>query len=323
MRFGFLSSSLRLAVIAGVAAGLAFTILAWLAHWWGALDVINNGLPGVTAGAVVLLCLAAITRDWRLIVPAALIAAINIALVIAASQGTAAEAAPGSQRFLRVATFNLWRGNERMDDVAKFLAEADANVVVLQEVTRDHGSKLRQALGPRYPYSLGETGLVILSKHAIIAEGRVDRPGYPPWISLMLRWARLDVNGTIFELAGVHLTRPFYPELQQQDIAVLTQFVQSRTVPLIVAGDFNMSPWTQKLERFTETTGLKRYNTVDLTWPMRWRGVPLLPLVAIDNVFASQHFAAIATKGGPRLGSDHRPIIADIALAPPLPEATK
>lgn len=297
MRSGFLSSSLRLVVIAGVAAGLTVTVLAWLSNWWPALDIINNGLPGVTAGAVMLLCLAAITRDWRLIVPAALITAINIALVIAALHGTAAEVAPGSQRFLRVATFNLWGGNERMDDVAKFFAEADADVVVLQEVTRDHESKLRQALGPRYPFSLGERGLVILSKHAIIAEGRVDRPGYPPWISLMLRWARLDVNGTTFELAGVLLARPFYPELQQQDIAVLTQFVQSRTVPLIVAGDFNMSPWTEKLERFTRATGLKRYNTVHLTWPMRWRDVPLLPLAAIDNVFASRHLAGDRDEG--------------------------
>lgn len=309
--------------MAGLVVGALLTLFGLLAHWFPALDVINNGLPLLVAGAVLVLLLALITRNWRLIAPAAIIAAINVILVVAALQGAAAEAAPGSARLLRVATFNLWRGNERMDDVAKFLAEAGADVVVLQEVTRDHGSKLRQALGSRYPYGLGETGLIILSKHPIIAEGRVDRPGYPPWISLMLRWARLDVNGTIFELAGIHLARPFYPELQQQDIAVLTQFVQSRTLPLIVAGDFNMSPWTQKLERFTEATELKRYNTVHLTWPMRWRNLQLIPLVAIDNVFASRHFAAIATKGGPRLGSDHRPVIADIALAPPLPEATK
>ena len=58
----------------------------------------------------------------------------------------------------------------------------------------------------------------------------------------MLRWARLDVNGTTFELAGVHLTRPFYPELQQEDIAALIAFARS-----LVAGDFNMSRWTEKL----------------------------------------------------------------------------
>ena len=49
---------------------------------------------------------------------------------------------------------------------------------------------------------------------------------------------------------------------------------------------------------------------------MRWRNYPVLPVVAIDNVFASREFAKIATIGGARQGSDHRPIIADIALAP-------
>jgi endonuclease/exonuclease/phosphatase (EEP) superfamily protein YafD len=288
-----------------------------LTQWRPALDIVNNGLPFVAAGAVLILGLAAFVRDWRLILPAFLVAAINVWLVIAALQGAAAEAAPGSERFVRVVTFNLWGGNDRMHDVAKFLAAADADIVVLQEVTRKHGAALHQALGSRYPFSLGDNGIVILSKHPILADGRFDRPGYPPWISLMLRWARLDVNGTNFELAGVHLARPFYPELQEQDIEALTKFVRDRTMPLIVAGDFNLSPWTEKLARFTEQTGLKRYNTFHLTWPMRRWNVQLLPLVEIDNVFASRHFAKIATKSTPRLGSDHRAIIVDIALAAP------
>ena len=90
-------------------------------------------------------------------------------------------------------------------------------------------------------------------------------------------------------------------------------------MPLIVAGDFNMSPWTEKLALFTERTGLKRYNTFHLTWPMRRWNVQLLPLVATDNVFASRDFAKIATRGAPRLGSDHRAVVADIALAPVAP----
>jgi endonuclease/exonuclease/phosphatase (EEP) superfamily protein YafD len=310
-----MTSILKRLIAACVCVGAVLTGLGLLARWWPALDIVNNGLPAVAAGALLLFCLAAIALDWRLIVAAALLAAINVVLVISALQGAAQEAAPRSERFLRVATFNLWHHNDRMDDVAKFLADTDADAVVLQEVTKDHGSKLRQDLGARYPYGIGEMGLVILSKHPIIAEGRIDRPGYPPWASLMLRWARLEVNGTTFELAGVHLARPFYPKLQGEDIAAVTQFVQGQTVPLIVAGDFNLSPWTEKLARFTEATGLKRYNTFYLTWPMRRGKFPLVPLVAIDNVFASRQFAKIATQGGPRLGSDHRPIIADIALA--------
>jgi endonuclease/exonuclease/phosphatase (EEP) superfamily protein YafD len=88
--------------------------------------------------------------------------------------------------------------------------------------------------------------------------------------------------------------------------------VLSRTGPLVVAGDFNMSPWTKKLASFTE-----RYNTFRLTWPMRRGRLPLLPLVAIDNVFATGHFAKIATRPGPRLGSDHRLIVVDLALVEP------
>ena len=87
-------------------------------------------------------------------------------------------------------------------------------------------------------------------------------------------------------------------------------------MPLIIAGDFNMNPWTEKLGRFERRLSLKRYNTLHPTWPMPRRSVPLLPLVAIDNVFASPQFARIALMPGPRLGSDHRPIVADLALQP-------
>lgn len=301
--------------VAGLIVGAGLTLLGLLARWWPTLDLVNNGLLFVTAGAIALLCLALASRDWRLIAPAALLAAVNVMLVIAALPGAAADAAPGSPRFIRVVTFNLWHHNDRMNDVAKFLAETDADAVVLQEATKPHIALLRQALRSQYPFSVGDWGIIILSKHPILADGRVDRPGYPPWISLMVRWVELEVNGTKFELAGIHLARPFYAELQHQDIAALIAFVKGRTLPIVMAGDFNMSPWTEKLGRFERSSELKRYNTFHLTWPMQRRSVPLLPLVAIDNVFASPQFARIALVPGPRLGSDHRPIVADIALA--------
>jgi endonuclease/exonuclease/phosphatase (EEP) superfamily protein YafD len=47
---------------------------------------------------------------------------------------------------------------------------------------------------------------------------------------------------------------------------------------------------------------------------MRWRHTRLLPFVPIDNVFASRQFASLGTTVGPYLGSDHRPVVADIAL---------
>jgi endonuclease/exonuclease/phosphatase (EEP) superfamily protein YafD len=192
--------------------------------------------------------------------------------------------------------------------------QADADVIVLQEVRQPRAGTLLASLAAHYPHRVGEDGIVILSKHPILADGRVDRGGYPPWMSLLVRWVRLDVDGREVTLAGAHLARPFYATLQQHDILALTQFVLSERGPLIVAGDFNMAPWTDKLKTFTSLTGLGRYNTFCPTWPMRWRNLAVLPLLPIDNVFSSPQFARLAVETGPRLGSDHRPVIADIAL---------
>jgi endonuclease/exonuclease/phosphatase (EEP) superfamily protein YafD len=308
------SKVLRAVVGAGLAAGALLTAVGVLAYWRPALDIVNNGLPFVAVGCLALLGLAFATGVRTLIGAAAILLAVTFILLLTALPGAAPAAPDGSERFLRVATFNLWGRNDEAEKLIKFVDETEADALVLEEV-RGHHRDLLDSLATRYPHRVGDNGLFILSKHPILTDGRVDREGQPPWMSHIIRWARLDVNGTEVELAGVHLARPFYPELQQADIAGLTHFVKGRSGPLILAGDLNMAPWTWSLKGFTRTTGLGRFNTFHPTWPMRWRRVPLLPLVPIDNVFASAHFTAIATIMGPRLGSDHRPVIADIAWA--------
>jgi endonuclease/exonuclease/phosphatase (EEP) superfamily protein YafD len=305
---------------AGLVIGAILTLIGLLARWFPALDIVNNGLPFLLAGTLIVLLLAALARSGLLTVLALLLVIINCTHFTLALEGGAEATASGAPRFLRVVTFNVWHHNDRIDDVAKFLADTDADLVVMQEMTSDHWNKLRTELASRYPYSLGDYGLVILSKYKIDENGRVDRGGMPPWASLMLRWAKIEVNGTTVTFAGAHLARPFYPKLQYADVVTLADFVRHQTGPLIVAGDLNLTPWTDKLTGFTQATGLKRYNTFHFTWPLKVHGVPFLPFVATDNVFASLGFAKIGTRTGPRLGSDHRPVIADIALAPAKPQ---
>ncbi len=309
-----MSKLLRAIVAAGLVVGVALLALCVFANWYPALDIVNDGLPFLAAGTVALLALAFATGSRKRIGATAILLALIVTLLLSGLPGMAPQAPDGSERFLRVVTFNLWgRNDHHLDRVAAFLAEADADAVVLQEARAHHNAFL-EALSARYPHRTGENGLVILSKYPILGDNRIDREGYPPWISLMVLRATLDVNGKAVDLAGVHLARPFYPDLQQADIVALTRFVQDHRGPLILAGDFNMTPWTVKLKGFTDATGLGRFNTFRPTWPMRWHALPLLPFVPIDNVFASRHFANIATTLGPRLDSDHRPVIADIAL---------
>ena len=169
-------------IVAGLVLGACLTALGLFARWWPRFDIVNDGLPFTALGTIVVLILAAAVREWRLALPAAVLAAVNILLVGIGLSGCAPNAAPDSPRFLRVVTFNLWNDNDHMDEVARFLATTDSDVAVLQEVPRGHGAALRQALETLYPFAVGDAGIVMLSKHPILAEGRIDRPGYPPWI---------------------------------------------------------------------------------------------------------------------------------------------
>jgi endonuclease/exonuclease/phosphatase (EEP) superfamily protein YafD len=306
----------QIAGFAGLVFGFVMTGLGWLARWFPLFDLFTNATPFVAAGTIGLLVLALVTRDWRLILPAALLAAINVYLFLAGLQGAAPAAASGAERFLRVVTMNVWHSNDRIDGAIAYLGEADADVIVLQEMSKARTAELRRALGARYPHSAGDFGVVILSKFSIKADGRIDRVGYPDWMSPFARWVEIDVNGTPVEIVGVHFARPLCTQLQSHDAATVTQFLRGRNLPLIVAGDFNMTPWTEQLKRIISATGLKRYNTFHPTWPMRWRKYPVPPVFVIDHVLASDRFANISTTGGSRVDSDHRPVIADIALRP-------
>ena len=88
-------------------------------------------------------------------------------------------------RFLRVVTFNLLL-RQRPDRRRRQISQPDRRRC-RRVAGGDQGSsepppsRSRRALSAT---AVGEFGLVIFSKYPIRADGRVDRPNYPEWISL-------------------------------------------------------------------------------------------------------------------------------------------
>ncbi|MEM9591130.1 MAG: endonuclease/exonuclease/phosphatase family protein [Pseudomonadota bacterium] len=309
---------MRTLLNATIIGGCLFTAVALvagvMADAYPALDIVNNGMPFLVAGLVVLLVMSAVLRSRMLIVTTAGLLVIAGLVLVPKLSGAAPQAPEDAERFLRVATFNMWgKGDLHADKVQTFLNETEADVVVLAEIRWKHEDFL-QEMQKTYPHQSGKHGLVVLSKHPIIDEGRLDRPGEPYWRSLIVNWTRLNVDGRAVEVVGVHLARPFHPRQQQADFENLTWFLRSRTGPIIVAGDFNAAPWTQKLHGLTTATGLKRLNTFSPTWPARWKNLALLPILPIDNILISPGLATIDLTVAGRLESDHLPVIADLAL---------
>ena len=86
--------------------------------------------------------------------------------------------------------------------------------------------------------------------------------------------------------------------------------------PTIVAGDFNMTPWSYRLQRLLASAGLRRHATFLRSWPTdRYPQFRLpAPAFLIDHVLSTPDIKSVSIRMGPNLGSDHLPVIARVRL---------
>jgi endonuclease/exonuclease/phosphatase (EEP) superfamily protein YafD len=148
-------------------------------------------------------------------------------------------------------SLNVWSQNQRTDLIANFLLEANADIVVLAEIREQQRTRLLELLHSRYPHVTGSRGVVLFSKRPPLASGHLIGPSIDGWgRAPLIVWARFEREGMTFELAGAHLAWPFNPLDQVSDTDALIRFAKGRGVPLIVAGDFNLTPWSMKMQRF-------------------------------------------------------------------------
>ena len=84
---------------------------------------------------------------------------------------------------------------------------------------------------------------------------------------------------------------------------------------MIVAGDFNVTPWSPHFRDLLKAAGLRNAACGPgylATWP-RWFWPARIP---IDHVLLKGPWAVTTLRLGPAFGSDHYPIIADLCLEP-------
>jgi endonuclease/exonuclease/phosphatase (EEP) superfamily protein YafD len=227
---------------------------------------------------------------------------------------------------LTVMTYNVEYNNPDREATLDAIAAADADVVLLQEITRDWEKALVARLGKRYPHRVfrigprGPTGIAVMSKRAIAAEQVIQSPVYG-----LAQRLELDAPFGPLQILNVHLrpaiengswVRGYFttPPLRLREIEVFWKKVRA-DLPTLVAGDFNEDPHGGVLA-FLAKHGLAR---VVPSGPRSWHyvasGRELLALdidhVAIDG--------ALVGSGAPVLDagtSDHRPVVVTIEHRP-------
>lgn len=299
----------------GVVCALG-AVLAQGGRWSGALDVLTHFAPLYLAGAIVVLVTALFTPQrlgsTRLALMGGLAAVGSLLLIVPELLRPASPGAPAdAPRRLKVIQFNAEHDNADIAATARWIAAEDPDVLVLEDGTPALQAAIQRRL--RRTVLCGLTCNVRIFTRATPV--RVERPrrgryGQGPAIAV----AHFGAGDGGYSVVGVHYVWPTkfvtHAENTRRMLQIVDPLPRGR---LILAGDFNSSPWSFARRREDALLRVERRTRAMFSWPATGLGVPVLP---IDHIYAGPDWKTVRIARGPRLGSDHYPIVAVLALAP-------
>lgn len=230
-------------------------------------------------------------------------------------------------RRLRVMTYNIHRGRgfDRKVDlgrVADVIASYDPDVVTLQEVDVgcqrtgciDQPTELAKRLGldvvfaPNVQWGDGEHyGIATLTRLPIKSSRQIKLPlryRSEPRSSLftLLEWG----IGHVVEVINTHLSILF----KERPGQVAAMAAEMASEALIVAGDFNMTPWSPAYRALRHGSFLHSATRFARTWPA------VAPFMPLDHILYRGQVDVVkagAWTGGPaRSASDHLPVVVEV-----------
>jgi endonuclease/exonuclease/phosphatase (EEP) superfamily protein YafD len=215
-----------------------------------------------------------------------------------------------------VVTFNLYASNDHYDEVIEFLSSVSADVVFLHEASRPWEDALAAA---GLPHQVVVTrspdlifGTLVLAPADAKVVGRGFSVGEPRAVSVDMTTDR----GTDVALLGIHPLAPTSAgraALRDAQLAYAAEWADGAGALSIVAGDFNASHWSSAFgDMLDPLVDSGRGFGIQPTFPT---SLPSVLRIPIDHLLHGPGFRVVDRWLGPPLGSDHRPLVVDLAVS--------
>jgi endonuclease/exonuclease/phosphatase (EEP) superfamily protein YafD len=227
--------------------------------------------------------------------------------------------ASSSDRDLRVMVSNVLTSNRRYADVIDYVRAESPDVLVIMEMDltwQQHLEPLKSLL----PYAITEPrsdnfGLAIFSKIPL-ANPQVREWGKSAIVVPSLT-ANITVRDRVISIIATHPVPPSNEEYlmsRNSQISELADYVRQVGNESIVMGDLNMSMWSPYYRQFIDRANLRNTRQgfgIQPSWPTH---LPLLQ-IPIDHFVITSKISVSNNRIGKDIGSDHYPLIVDLALA--------
>jgi endonuclease/exonuclease/phosphatase (EEP) superfamily protein YafD len=263
--------------------------------------------------ASVLLCIGLLVLKRRgLAAVMATVAVINATFILPWYTGM--PESPGKPVLTLLHT-NILAGNRNAGPLLAHIERERPDVVFIQELTDDH-VQLLDSLTKTYPYQLSEPhsdpfGIGVWSKLPFRSATVVESPplGLPSLDVIV------EFDGSPLRLLSTHPVPPVgrgTSAERNRQLEFIAALARQQDRSTVVIGDLNITPWAAHYKAFENQSRLRnaqRGHGIKPTWPL------FLPLamIPIDHALTSADLVATDVRTLRPVGSDHLPLLVDIA----------
>ena len=291
--------------------------------WW-IFDLFSHFRVQYGIGLIMTASVLAFRHRWKNSLIFSIFAVLNLALVVPVFFGNTI--APAGAVKVKAVVINVEGENSRFELVDRFVRESKADIILFEEVNRKWFTRLKlyKSMFPYVAHSLREDnfGIALFSRYPLVRSEIVPL-GIARFPSIFVD---VEIGGRVLRVLGTHAPPPVC-----QKFFIMRNYHFSQ-LPLVLAkqleldansagtnkstvlmGDLNASPWCHYYRRLTRETGLynsSRGHGIFPTWHAR--KPPFM--IPIDHVLLSPDLVCTKKRIGPYIGSDHLPVLVDIAI---------
>jgi endonuclease/exonuclease/phosphatase (EEP) superfamily protein YafD len=307
--WGLLSAAVLVASIA--------TVAGFFGRLWWVLELASHFRLQYSVFLAGAFFIALLLGRWSQAGVSGVLSVVNLTLIVPLYLG-GASAASGDPS-IRVVLANVNSTNTAYEKFHQFLGTTRPDVIVVEELNQRWAREL-EAKQSDYRFSRTAVrednfGIGLFSRLPFVSAEIVHLG--TAWVPSVV--ARFEIEGQPLTVIGTHPVPPAgraYAEYRNEQLHALALFVAAERGPIAILGDLNVTSWSPVFSDFLRATGLhdsRRGYGLQPTWPV---GLPMF-LIPIDHCLVSADVVVRARWVGPNIGSDHYPVVIDMAIGSP------
>ena len=301
------------------------------------IDIFGQlGFQIIIGGILLFLILIIQKRLWTSMICMIICALLTIDILSSCNQCNAF-LKDKSQNYnkIRLMTFNTGLSND-FKNIRELILFENPDIIQFQEVTPQMHDKIK-SLKSFFPYNTGlskptkQSSSIILSKyplknnkivyyHTVLTKVILDETELtiigthlPAPLNQLLLNLYVDMYANYTNTTKLQELPPVNLGLAIKQMEYLKTLVDNTNQNLILMGDLNMTATSKRFTNFLKDTNLYTYISYKhptFTWPTF---ISSYLGIQIDHILFSKNFKVIGKKTANHFGSDHRPLIVDLA----------